>query len=319
MLPYMISNSAYWPLWSLSKSALLNSQAVLAYWIRVEGTVVPPTYPIALLVARVRAAQGLEQSGIQGMGANLSWRGSSRQYHWMVLVGRLQEQGTGFTRTLSEQSKAESLESYPIRGMHLSSVSLVSQARSLSWGFDFFRVEGNLLFALNKCTLIEDVALELGLSGTAKSAETASNPLSMVSTIHYLPAFSPWQFSFRTFHLSRRNDLIQTELPSFGREWGSFSRASTQQGWELGAQAKIMESAQLYLRLGSAHEMLPSGYNRFPEQRSEWSIEGSFSAHLKNPPCRCAISSESRIPYTARTFSSVCHLGESFDYEAARH
>ena len=234
--------------------------------------------------ARVRVAQGFsEQSGIQGMGANLSWRGSSRQYHWMVLVGRLQEQGTGFTRTLSEQSKAESLESYPIRGMHLSSIPLASQARSLSWDLDFFRVEGDLLFALNTRTLIEDVALELGLLGTAKSAETASNPLSMVSTIHYLPSFSPWQFSFRTFHLSRRNDLIQTELPSFGREWGSFSRASTQQGWELGAQAKIMESAQLYLQLGSTQEMLPSGYNRFPEQRSEWSIEGLIQRSSKEP------------------------------------
>jgi hypothetical protein len=240
--------------------------------------------------ARVRAVQGFsEQLGIQGMGANLSWYGSSRQHYGMVLLGRLQEQGTGFTRTLREQAKAESLESYPIHGMHLSSVPLASQARSLSWGLDFFRVEDDLLLALNTRTLLEDVLLELGLSGNAGTAgttettETASSALSMVSAIHYQPSFSPWQFSFRAFHLNGRNDLMHSELPNFGREWGSFSRASTQQGWELGAEANILESIQLYLRLGSDQEMLPSGYDRFPEQRSEWSIGGVLQRSPKEP------------------------------------
>ncbi len=201
----------------------------------------------------------------------------------MVLVGRLQEQGTGFTRTQREQANAESLESYPLHGMHLSSVPLASQARSLSWGLDFFRVEGDLLFVLNTRTLLEDVLLELGLSGNAGTAETASNELSMVSAIHYQPSFSPWQFSFRAFHLNGRNDLMHSELPTFGREWGSFSRASTQQGWELGAQANILESIQLYLRLGSAKELLPSGYDRFPEQLSEWSIGGLIQRSPKEP------------------------------------
>ena len=228
-------------------------------------------------LTRLRPRQGFsEESGLSGLATQLQWQDSANQFRLLLLNARLHELGTGYTRTPREVEQSAALARYPIRGFRLEWATFArtplpivagieayqsyAAPRSNDWGLDLhsewrdLHVSSALLF------------------GSHRSG-------SILFSLRYTPRQQPLgqqtnrqqrlSLRLRSYALSENQSLLHREYPSFGSAWGLFAATRAQKGWDLSVQYELSSRVHAFASLATSQEPLASGYDRFPEQRTE--------------------------------------------------
>ena len=73
----------------------------------------------------------------------------------------------------------------------------------------------------------------------------------------------------RSYALSENQSLLHREYPSFGSAWGLFTATRAQKGWDLSVQYELSSRVHAFASLATSTEPLASGYDHYPEQRTE--------------------------------------------------
>jgi len=188
-----------------------------------------------------------------------------------LLDARLHELGTGYTRTPREVEQSDALARYPIRGFRLEWATFArtplpfvagieayqsyAVPRSHDWGLDLHSEWRDLHFSS---------ALLLGSHRSS----------SMLFSLRYTPRKKsadqqPLHLRLRSYTLTENQSLLHKEYPSFGSAWGLFSATRAQKGWDLSVQYELSSRVHAFASLATSQEPLASGFDRYPEQRTE--------------------------------------------------
>ena len=79
----------------------------------------------------------------------------------------------------------------------------------------------------------------------------------------------PLRLRLRSYALTENKSLLHREYPSFGSAWGLFAASRAQKGWDLSVQYELSPWIHAFASLAASQEPLPSGYDRYPERRTE--------------------------------------------------
>lgn len=218
-------------------------------------------------LTRLRPRQGFsEESGLSGLATQLQWQDSANQFRLLLLDARLHELGTGYARTPREVEESAALARYSIHGFRLEWATFArtplpivagieayqsySALRSNDWGLDLhsewrdLHVSSALLF------------------GSHRSG-------SMLYSLRYTPRQQPLRLRLRSYALTENQSLLHREYPSFSSVWGLFTATRAQKGWDLSVQYEFSSQVHVFAFMATSQEPLASGYDRYPEQRTE--------------------------------------------------
>jgi hypothetical protein len=228
-------------------------------------------------LTRLRPRQGFsEESGLRGLATQLQWRRSANQVQLLLLDAQLHELGTGYARTPREVEQSAALAHYPIRGSRLEWATFArtpapflagieayqsyASPRSLDWGLDLhsewrdLHVSSALLFGSHRSG-----SMLFSLRYTPRQ-----QPLGQQSNRQ-----QPLRLRLRSYALTENKSLLHREYPSFGSAWGLFAASRAQKGWDLSVQYELSPWIHAFASLAASQEPLPSGYDRYPERRTE--------------------------------------------------
>ena len=218
-------------------------------------------------LTRLRPRQGFsEESGISGLATQLQWQRSAHQVQLLIVDAHLHELGTGYTRTPREVEQSAALTRYPIRGFRLERATFArtplpfvagieayqsyAAPRSHDWGLDLHSEWHDLHFSS---------AL---LFGSHRFG-------SMLFSLRYTPRQQPLCVRLRSYALTENQSLLHREYPSFGSGWGLFAANRAHKGWDLSVQYEPSSRVHTFATLATSQEPLASGFDRYPEQRTE--------------------------------------------------
>lgn len=223
-------------------------------------------------LTRLRPRQGFsEESGLSGLATQLQWQRSANQVQLLLLDAQLHELGTGYARTPREVERSAALAHYPIRGVRLEWATFARTPLPIVAGIEAYQTYAaprSLDWGLDLHSKWRDLYVSSALLfGSHRSG-------SMLFSLRYTPRQQsnrqhPLRLRLRSYALTENKSLLHREYPSFGSAWGLFAATRAQKGWDVSVQYELSPGVHAFASLATSQEPLPSGYDRYPEQRTE--------------------------------------------------